>query len=79
MKQVISNKLQDFFSLQPIEKAEVFGSHARGEETQGSDIDILVRFDKEAHITLFKYVSIIEALKKILHKKVDLVEKASAS
>lgn len=74
MKQAIINKLQEFFSIQPIEKAWIFGSYSRAEETQGSDIDILVRFDKEAHITLFKYVSIIEALKKLLHKKVDLVE-----
>ena len=29
MKQQIINKLRGFFSLQPIEKAWVFGSHAR--------------------------------------------------
>ncbi len=74
MQQAIINKLQAFFTVQPIEKAWVFGSYSRGEETRNSDIDILVRFNKDAHITLFKYVAIIEALKKLLHKKVDLVE-----
>ena len=39
MKQVIVNKLKDFFKLQPIEKAWVFGSYSRGEETHESDID----------------------------------------
>ena len=39
MQQVIVNKLKDFFKLQPIEKAWVFGSYSRGEETHESDIE----------------------------------------
>lgn len=39
MKQVIVNKLKDFFKLQPIKKAWVFGSYSRGEETHESDIE----------------------------------------
>lgn len=74
MKQTIINKLKQFFACQPIEKAWVFGSYSRGEETKDSDIDILVRFAKDANITLFKYVSIANALQKLLHKKIDLVE-----
>ncbi|MDE6451823.1 MAG: nucleotidyltransferase domain-containing protein [Odoribacter sp.] len=74
MEQAIIHKLQNFFSIQPIEKAWIFGSYSRGEETQNSDIDILVRFAKDANITLFKYVSIANALRKLLHKKIDLVE-----
>ena len=74
MKQTIINKLKQFFAYQPIEKAWVFGSYSRGEETKDSDIDILVRFAKDANITLFKYVSIANALQKLLHKKIDLVE-----
>lgn len=74
MKAVIIHKLQNFFTQQPIEKAWVFGSYSRGEETTGSDIDILVRFNENVNMTLFKYAGIIEALQKLLHKKVDLVE-----
>jgi predicted nucleotidyltransferase len=74
MKQGIVRKLRNFFTLQPIEKAWVFGSYSRGEETHESDIDILVRFDNNADITLFKYVRMINALQNLLHKKVDLVE-----
>lgn len=74
MKQSIINKLREFFSMQPIEKAWVFGSYSRGEETRNSDIDILVRFDSNANITLFKYAGIVSALRKLLHKDVDLVE-----
>jgi len=73
MKQGIVNKLQTFFPAYPIEKAWVFGSYARGEETRKSDIDIMVRFDKEAHITLFDYAGIMLDLEKLFRKKVDLV------
>ncbi len=68
------NKLRGFFFLQSIEKAWVFGSYSRGEETKDSDIDILVRFDSHARITLFKYEGMVEALSQLSHRKVDLVE-----
>ena len=74
MKQAIINKLRTFFAVQPIEKAWVFGSYSRGNETQQSDIDILVRFDNKTQITLFKYADIVNSLQKLLHKNVDLVE-----
>ena len=74
MKQGIINKLQVFFPAYPIEKAWVFGSYAREEETQKSDIDIMVRFDKDADISLLDYVKITNSLKNFLHKKIDLVE-----
>lgn len=74
MKQGIINKLKSFFALQPVEKAWVFGSYSRGEETHASDIDILVRFDSQAQMTLFKYAGMVDALRKLLHRDVDLVE-----
>jgi len=74
MKQTIINKLQAFFPSYPIEKAWVFGSYARGEETRKSDIDIMVRFDKDAHISLFDYVGITNDLEDLFHKKIDMVE-----
>ena len=74
MKQTVINKLRTFFAVQPIEKAWIFGSYSRGDETQQSDIDILVRFDNGAQITLLKYAGMVNSLQKLLHKKVDLVE-----
>ena len=74
MKQSIINKLKTFFVAQPVERAWVFGSYSRGDETRRSDIDILVRFDNGVQITLFKYASMVNSLQKLLHKKVDLVE-----
>jgi len=66
--------LNTFFPAYPVEKAWVFGSYARGEETRKSDIDIMVRFNKNARISLFDYAGIMIDLEKLLRKKVDLVE-----
>jgi predicted nucleotidyltransferase len=70
----IIKKLQTALPNYPIEKAWLFGSYARGEETRKSDVDILVRFLKDADISLLDYVKIMINLQKFLHKKVDLVE-----
>ena len=74
MKQNIINNLRKFFATQPVEKAWVFGSFSRGDDAQQSDIDLLVRFENDAQITLFKYASMAYSLQKLLHKRVDLVE-----
>jgi predicted nucleotidyltransferase len=74
MKQGVVNKLQAFFPAYPIEKAWIFGSYARGEETRKSDVDIMVRFEKDADISLLDYVKIMNSLKGFLRKKIDMVE-----
>ena len=74
MSPKIINSLKDFFSSLPVEKAWVFGSYARGEETSESDIDILVRYSKGTCLGLFGIAELIEKLEKLLGKKVDLVE-----
>ena len=73
MNPVIVDKLKAFFPTYPIEKAWIFGSYARGEETKKSDLDILVRFNENATISLFDYVRIMDKMEKLLHKKIDLV------
>ena len=77
MKQDLINKLQAFFPAYPIEKAWIFGSYARGEETRKSDMDIMVRFQQDADISLLDYVKIMNRLQKVLHKKIDLVEEGT--
>jgi predicted nucleotidyltransferase len=73
MKQSIVNKLRAFFPAYPVEKVWVFGSYARGEETRKSDVDIMVKFDEKAGVSLFDFIRITNKLQDILHKKVDLV------
>lgn len=55
-------------------KAEIkgiFGSYARGDEKEGSDIDVLVDFLENA--TLFDLVGLGDFLEGKLHCKVDIV------
>ncbi|MBR1878716.1 MAG: nucleotidyltransferase domain-containing protein [Paludibacteraceae bacterium] len=67
-------QIQRFLETQPVERAYLFGSCSRGEESRNSDVDILVDIDKSAHIGLFKYVAMKMALQDILQREVDLVE-----
>lgn len=49
----------------------VFGSYVRGEQKEGSDVDILVRFLEGA--TLFDLVGLGDFLEEKLRVKVDIV------
>lgn len=77
MKQEIVDLLQHFFPARPIEKAWVFGSYARGEETDVSNVDIMVSFDKTANVTLIDYAEIMRDLENLLQRKVDLVQEST--
>jgi uncharacterized protein len=52
----------------------LFGSLARGEDTDGSDIDIAVVLRPDAHVSGFDFVGIELFLDERLGRKVDLVE-----
>lgn len=56
----------------PVESLGLFGSYARGEETESSDVDILVEFNEPVGI---EYIDLILELEKILSKPVDLIIK----
>ncbi len=74
----ITQQISDYLATQPVLRAWIFGSFARGEEREDSDIDLLVQFDREnAKIGLFRYSAMILDLEKILHREVDLVEEGA--
>jgi len=54
-----------------ITKATLFGSYARGEATEGSDIDILIECDSIRNMK--DYLALEEGLRSAIGKKVDLV------
>ncbi len=53
-----------------IEKMGLFGSYARGEQTENSDVDVCVSL---AAPSLYKYAAIKTDLESLFNKKVDLV------
>jgi len=62
----------DFFTGKPIIRAYVFGSYARGEATEKSDIDLLIDWDYSQQIG-WSYVSAWRELKEKLNKEIDFV------
>lgn len=73
--EAIKKILSEYLKSKPISRAWIFGSYARGEETPGSDIDLLVDFSDP--ISLFAHAAMIIELKKILGIEVDLVPRDS--
>jgi predicted nucleotidyltransferase len=58
-----------------VETIGFFGSYARGEQNQKSDIDILVEFVEGNSIDLFDFIELEDFLTKKLGIKVDLATK----
>ena len=54
----------------------LFGSYVRGEEKGGSDLDVLVEFDRPG-MTLLKFVDLEMHMSERLGLKVDLVQRRS--
>ena len=80
MNAQINQKIIDYFKDKPaVRKVYIFGSYARNEETPESDVDILVDLDPEARVGGFQFGGMLEDLKDILFKDVDLLTRGSIS
>ncbi len=55
-----------------VTKIGIFGSFARGEEKDGSDMDVLVEF-KEDYKTFDNYMDLKFTLEDLFRRKIDLV------
>ena len=66
LHKIIINYLQDY---KP-ERISLFGSFARGDNTEESDIDILIRLQETC--SLFQLVRIENDLSELIGRKVDL-------
>ena len=62
----------ELFKKYPLKTLAVFGSCARGEELEGSDIDLVVEF---THSVGMEFVDLSLELEKKLNRKVDLVSR----
>jgi len=60
---------EEFHNKYNVEKIGIFGSYARDEATQDSDIDIFVQM----HPKLLDMITIKQLIEKDLHHKVDIV------
>ena len=72
VQEIVAN----YFKNQPVLKAWLFGSYARGEQTPLSDVDILVVLDRSQPIGL-KFFGMWNDLEELLDRSVDLVTEGS--
>jgi uncharacterized protein len=70
--------ISDYFQNKPVLKAYLFGSYARGEANEQSDVDILIELDYSQSIGL-AFVEMQLDLQNILSRKVDLVSERGLS
>lgn len=77
IKKKLSEKKNELSSHYGIKQIGVFGSYVRGEQTEKSDLDILVDIDENRKISLFDFVHAGNELSDYLGVKVDLVMKSA--
>ena len=67
--------VQEYFKDKPVKKVYLFGSYARGEANENSDVDLIVDIDDEdKRMSLFDFIKLKLGIEKSLNKEVDLVE-----
>ncbi len=73
----MTKTIAEYFKTQPVLKAWLFGSYARGEERSDSDVDILFVPDMSQKFSLFTLGGMYMDLKEILNREVDLIPEDS--
>ncbi len=66
------DKIKQYLRGRPVLKAYLFGSYARGDANEKSDIDLLLDLDYSQRIGL-QFVQMKIDLEKILNQKIDIV------
>jgi uncharacterized protein len=72
-KQQIKSIIESYFSDKPVKKVYLFGSYARGEADENSDVDVMVDIDYDNLLSGFDYFGWHRDLGERVHKNVDLI------
>lgn len=72
IKSTLTGYKPELYSHYPIKTLAIFGSYARGEQVDDSDIDILVEFNGEIGI---RFIDLADEIERLVGSKVDLVSK----
>lgn len=68
----IKEVIADYFAARPVKKVWLFGSYARGDADENSDVDVLVDIDYMPGIAA-EYFTWNEDLRQRLNKNIDIV------
>ncbi|MCC8160787.1 MAG: nucleotidyltransferase domain-containing protein [Firmicutes bacterium] len=69
----ISNAVKIAAAEYPIKSVALFGSYAKGTNTEDSDVDLLVEFEDDSVITLLTICSLKYRFEDLLSKEVDVI------
>lgn len=76
---ILQNNKEDIAEIarqNSIEFIGLFGSYSRNEQTEQSDLDLLIKFNfTNNSISLFSLYDIQEKFEKLFNKKVDIITK----
>lgn len=72
IKESLSNHKAKLFNDYPLKSIAIFGSYSREEQSNKSDVDILVEFNDKIGI---RFIDLADELENIIGFKVDLVSR----
>ncbi|MEM9538846.1 MAG: nucleotidyltransferase family protein [Cyanobacteria bacterium P01_E01_bin.42] len=75
IKTILRQNLPQIQQKYRVRQLGIFGSFVRGEQTDRSDIDLLVEFDPDVRFGLLTFCQIENELGELLDRQVDLVMK----
>jgi predicted nucleotidyltransferase len=67
----IKRRLEPVFRVKGVKSAVLFGSYAKGEASENSDIDLLV----DSGLRGLDFVELIEYVREALQKEVDVIDR----
>lgn len=70
--EILRERKPDLVKRYPISELGIFGSYARGDYSEKSDIDILVDFNKSVGI---EFISLANELEDMFNVKIDLISR----
>ncbi len=77
-KEQIQKVINGYFAGKPVKKVWLFGSYARGEANEESDLDVLVDIEDNKKVGL-RYLAWHEEIEYLVNKKVQVVSNAAVS
>jgi uncharacterized protein len=74
-REYIKRIAADYFRNKPVKKVYLFGSYARGEADESSDVDLFIELDENNKPDYFQLAGMWEEVQNEMKKNVDLVHK----
>lgn len=72
IKVTLNNNRNQLFEKYPIRTLAIFGSYARNEQSEKSDVDLIVEFKDKIGM---EFIDLADEIENILDSKVDLISR----